>query len=496
MAAKRKKTGKKKAGGKASYYVNKAELQKETGIREFPQKKNIFTQEHTLDAICEKLKAQLRPLPSEVEEERKRVGGLMAKMRTIVPREVEIELAGSVAKGTNLRQDWDFDIFLLFPKEYSLKDLEVLGLEWAKASVKPHKWHIGYAEHPYLNAELDGRPVDIVPSFKIFAAEEMQSSVDRSQLHTRYVLENMSSAGKDEVRLLKQFMKALGVYGAELKIEGFSGYLCELLILNYGTFKELVEEAATWREPIIDIAKHHDGHDLRAKFSEPMIAVDPVDRNRNVAAAVSRTTLSKFIIGCQSLLEKPSVEKFLPKKIVGEKERLKKAIRARSTEVVGLIFSPPKVVPDILWPQLRKASTSIAKHLEMHGFKLLGSEFWSDEKKKCALLFEMEVHSLPKVVKVQGPEVHFDSQVSKFSDAHRKTAHKIWVEGSRIVALENRKFEDAAGLLKHIAREPELYGIPHNLYKLVKRAKLARGEALLSAVPAEVMHKFLLGEEL
>jgi tRNA nucleotidyltransferase (CCA-adding enzyme) len=479
----------KKTNGRAKAHAQKA--------RAMGQKaKPIYVPEHALDGICSRVLEKITPTPEEVSSEKKLVSKIIAKMRTIVPREIEIELAGSVAKGTNLRNDWDFDIFLLFPKSYTLKDLEVLGLEWAKKAVRPGKWHIGYAEHPYLNAVVEGRNVDVVPSFKIFSAEEMQSSVDRSQLHTIYVLEHLSAQGRGEVRLLKQFMKALGVYGAELKVGGFSGYLCELLILNCGSFRAVVEEATKWREPIIDIERHHDAKDLRGKFSEPMIVVDPVDRNRNVAAAVSRTTLSKFIVGCQNLLKEPSEAQFFPRRAPGEKEVLRKAIRSRSTEILGISFAAPKAVPDILWPQLRKAASNIAKQLEMSGFKLLGMEFWTDETSRCALLFELEVHALPSVVKVQGPEVHFDTQVGRFVDSHRKSAHKIWVEGSRIVALEKRKFKEASELLRHILGEPRKYGIPENLEKLVRKARIAKGEALLGSVPLEVMHRFLLGDEI
>ena len=31
-------------------------------------------------------------------------------------------------------------------------------------------------------------------------------------------------------------MQGIGVYGAEIKVGGFSGYLCELLVMKYGGF--------------------------------------------------------------------------------------------------------------------------------------------------------------------------------------------------------------------------------------------------------------------
>ena len=460
------------------------------------RKKTVYIPEHDLDGVCGRVLERVRPNEAEIWRERKEIEKLLLRMRGLIPAEIGIELAGSMAKGTNLRGALEFDIFMLFPKHYTLKDLEVLGLEWAKTAVAPHKWHVGYAEHPYLNAKVGNADVDLVPSFKITSAEEMQSSVDRSQLHTHYILRSMNEKQKDEVRLLKQFMKASGTYGAELRVGGFSGYLCELLILHYGSFRKLVEEAGTWHRPVIDLEKHYGERELAGAFSEPLIVIDPVDRRRNVAAAVSRTTLSKFIIGAQSLLKKPTEEKFFPKREVGERERLRREIRSRSTEVVGMIFSAPKAVPDVLWPQLKRASMSMGKQLGMNGFSLISSELWTDEKKKCALLFELEVHMLPKVVKVQGPEVHFDAQVENFVKKHRGSARKIWVEDARIVALEKRKFSDAAGLIKHIARNPDGYGIPEKMQACMRRGRLAKGEALLRLVPLEILHRFMFGEEL
>ncbi len=38
--------------------------------------------------------------------------------------------------------------------------------------------------------------------------------------------------------MFKKFVKAAGVYGAEVKIQGFSGYVCEVLTLKFGSFLE------------------------------------------------------------------------------------------------------------------------------------------------------------------------------------------------------------------------------------------------------------------
>ena len=45
---------------------------------------------------------------------------------------------------------------------------------------------------------------------------KMESAADRTQFHTEFMLENLSGPMKNNVRLLKQFLKNNGIYGAEI----------------------------------------------------------------------------------------------------------------------------------------------------------------------------------------------------------------------------------------------------------------------------------------
>ncbi len=124
--------------------------------------------------------------------------------------------------------------------------------------------------------------VDLVPCYHVDSATRIQSAVDRTPFHTRYITDRINGL-IDDVLLLKQFTKAGGIYGSDQMTEGFSGYLCELLILYYGGFTPLIRAAATWRPGlVIDIENH-----VAKKFDEPLVVIDPVDPKRNVAAAVS-----------------------------------------------------------------------------------------------------------------------------------------------------------------------------------------------------------------
>ena len=87
-----------------------------------------------------------------------------------------------------------------------------------------------YAQHPYLRGEIEGGGIDLVPCFAIDNSTKSISAVDRTPFHTDWVISNISGL-ENEVRLTKQFLKAIGAYGANSAIGGFSGYLVEILCI-------------------------------------------------------------------------------------------------------------------------------------------------------------------------------------------------------------------------------------------------------------------------
>lgn len=151
----------------------------------------------------------------------------------------ETAFVGSYAKKTFLDGN-DLDLFVMFPKTMSKGEMVDIGLRIGDEVL--HGTH-SYAEHPYSSGKWMGVDVDLVPCYRIDPGERPITSVDRSPLHTNYVMSRMTEAQRDEVRLLKKFMKGIGAYGAEPENRGFSGYLCELLVLKYGTFEAVLEAA-------------------------------------------------------------------------------------------------------------------------------------------------------------------------------------------------------------------------------------------------------------
>ena len=112
-------------------------------------------------------------------------------------------------------------------------------------------------------------------------------------------------------------MQGIGVYGAEIKVGGFSGYLCELLVLGYGSFGDVLEEFAHFnRRVVLDIENYYAQRqsELPLLFSEPLVIVDPVDKGRNVASAVQPEKLYSFVAAARAFIKKPDAAFFYPPK--------------------------------------------------------------------------------------------------------------------------------------------------------------------------------------
>ena len=114
----------------------------------------------------------------------------------IEARGVEAMVVGSASRGTWVRGDRDLDLFLLFPPELDRESLERDGLSIARAIALEFGdgYREKYAEHPYINATVDGIDVDLVPCYCVASATGIQSAVDRTPFHTRYVSERIGGS--------------------------------------------------------------------------------------------------------------------------------------------------------------------------------------------------------------------------------------------------------------------------------------------------------------
>lgn len=365
----------------------------------------------------------------------------------------EAVLVGSVAKDTWLHGKADIDIFMKFPlnvDEAYLKEKGLfLGLECIKKMNGKHE--LRYASHPYVTGFLNGFDIDFVPCYTIKSAKELKSAVDRTILHTEYVKNKLKENQKDEVLLLKKFMESINTYGAEFKVGGFSGYLCELLIIHYGTFMAVLEAASeNWGPKImIDIEKYG----TAKQFNEPMVAIDPTDKNRNVSAALRQQKISEFIVASRNFLDDPKEEYFLDKALSVNLDYIKSEFKRRGTKTLLISFKPPQVPADALYPQIKKTENSLKGVLEREDFKVFDSSSWSDEELNVIILLEMEIWELPKVKKNLGPFIWSKNHQERFID---KYGNKVYVDDDRWVANIEREYKEVELFLEDILTENKI----------------------------------------
>ena len=324
--------------------------------------------------------------------------------------DVEIRFVGSYAKGTYL-SDPDIDLFILFPENVSSKELETSGLSVGEAIIKGTKM---YSEHPYTRGTYEGMDVDLVPSYSIQTTDKLKSAVDRTPFHTRYILENLKEEQKDEVRLLKKFMKGIGVYGAEPNTRGFSGYMCELLVLHYGSFIGVLEGASEWKEGTT-IHINRKGPPIMG----PLVVYDPVDHKRNVASAVHIDTMALFVVAARAYISSPSEKFFFPaERAPYSREELQRISDRNGSRIINVVFDRPDVIEDNLYSQLWKTRYALTRKLNDFDYNVLRAVHEMYDR-TLEIVFEIERDVLSKTYKHVGTPVWVkaaDSFISKWKN--------------------------------------------------------------------------------
>ena len=399
----------------------------------------------------------------EINELTKTIQDHLSQKISKLGLKAKVEIVGSISKDTWISRDRDIDIFIVFDKTYPLEELKKMGLVIGKIELDGFTSETAYANHPYTINHFKEFKIDVVPCYNSI---DIITPVDRTPHHTRFVKENIGNL-RNEVRLLKQFMKGVGVYSSEQKIQGFSGYLCELLIINYRSFDRVLENASNWQHgEYIDIKKSGRKND----FKDPLVVIDPVDSKRNVASALSIERLCEFIHYSRKFLAEPSIEYFQKKKRLFVK-------RFPDAEVYVLVFEG-ELLDDIIYPQLRKSAKYISTILEKNDFKPLSYGLFKKQD-LSGIVFEVEKYTLSPMVKHYGPKIfdraHYDSFVSKYNEA--------FIEGDRAYTLRPRQFSKPLNVFLNIINEKEGLGknmkdMPFRILKEDKAVSFLSSEEL------------------
>ncbi len=307
---------------------------------------------------------RIRPKAPEKNRLESEFRKIEQQIKTILKQnkiEAEIELSGSFSRETWLSGTRDLDIFVKLP--YTSKVTPDKLVKVIKNGIDL-PWQRKHAHHPYLYTEKDDFQIEIIPCYQIEKGMKLRSAVDRSPLHRAFIIQNMPIGSNDEVRLLKKFMRGIGIYGAEVKVHGFSGYLAELLIIHFGgKFSDVLKNAKTLPGKTITFVP-----DLvidSSRYSgEPIIVIDPTDDTRNVASSVKIDSLNEFIVASENFLREPKIDYFFPKKIVVKELELKEMMENPIKLSVVIHKRKEKIVDDVLWGQIRRFERSMKTFLD------------------------------------------------------------------------------------------------------------------------------------
>ena len=362
--------------------------------------------------------------------------------------DARVTLVGSVAKNTSLKGKSDIDIFIAFPLDTDKKYLKEKGLDLAhkccdefESDPQHH-----FASHPYVTTDIEGCEVDIVPCYAIEDGSQLKSAVDRTILHTRYVKENLSKAQEDEVLLLKRFMAMTGTYGSEFKVGGFAGYLCELLIIYYDDFENTLKAAINWRYgESIDLK----GHGKPSAFKDPLIVIDPTDKNRNVAAALRLDKMAEFIQSARNyIFSDNKKDYFYPISRDLNRQDILEEFKNRGSDLIAIRFDIPDMPLDTLHPQLRKTCQALERKLNREEFNVFKADYWSDEVETCIILLEMASSKLNNIKVNVGPKVFITQACENFAAKYGR--ENCYIQDDFLVHNQKREFINATDLISHI----------------------------------------------
>ncbi|MGC8961896.1 MAG: hypothetical protein ACP5K1_05580, partial [Candidatus Bathyarchaeia archaeon] len=334
---------------------------------------------------------------------------------------------------------------------------------------------------------------------------EWLSAADRTPYHTGYMREKLTPMLRREVRVFKRLLKGSGIYGAEAKVKGFSGLLCELLILNYGSFNDVVKAASRWkRRELIDVEGYYQGRaaDALKLFPEPLIVIDPIDPGRNAAAAVDEDAMWSLASISRLLLEKPDIRFFYPEALKPSLGSLKDSLEKNVGDFIAVDIGEVDAVVDVVWSQLYKAERVLKRLLLEAGFKVIRSAAWSSPNNHCMIFFKLESGELPPTYRHLGPPVEMGEDSGKFLGRHLKahdTAAGPWLEDGRWIVEKLRRHRRADQFIaENLADGGGSIGIPGRIRDRLRngfRVMVNEKILALAGIPGalEEIHRFLSG---
>jgi tRNA nucleotidyltransferase (CCA-adding enzyme) len=302
---------------------------------------------------------------------------------------------------------------------------------------------------------------EFIPVLDIASWEEAENVTDMSPLHVEYVMNKLAERPTlaEDIRLLKQFLKSAKIYGAESYIGGFSGHVVDILTLHYGGFHQVLEAAAQWKGQTVLDPEQHLRQPLEelnaAKTESPLVIVDPVQPDRNSAAALTRRAYEKLRSTAQQYLttihEGAQAEKSRASSTAQQKKYFtivaldsrNFAQQHRGEEIYEIRMIAVSGKKDVIGAKCAKATEHIIGKILGAGFTIAHNA-WEFNGKEALLLIAAPAQVLHEYEELAGPPVHMTQAAAAFERAHADTYPR---EG-RLRALHKRKHRTIGELLE------------------------------------------------
>jgi tRNA nucleotidyltransferase (CCA-adding enzyme) len=424
-----------------------------------------------INSVISKALQLCQPSPKEVQHLTEIAEEAMKLLRQYYsPMITDVVLGGSFAKGTWLKRKdihdnsvksegcTDIDIFIKIDVSLQDEEFDELAKKIAKQSLSGYNPRLRYSSHPYVEAYVKGIRVNVVPCYNVEKGR-WKSAADRSPFHTEYIRDNLDDEKKNQVRLLKKFLKSIGVYGAEIATAGFSGYVTEILILKYGSFVSVLKAISNIKEDknVISIGKFDE--DVLKIFQSPVIIIDPIDSRRNLGTAISAESVGKAVLAARAFLEKPSLDFFREKK-----ERYNETFKEIYSNLLIIEFIYRQRSPDIIWGQIKRTLNAISKQLCIANFTVIRSIGDIDEKGHATFVFLLEAITLPPYMARTGPHIFRRNDTTSFISENIKKSLLMWIDNEmKVKSLVERKTTNAKEYVKLILANKKDVGVTKGL---------------------------------
>jgi len=391
-------------------------------------------------------------------------------------------------KQTQLRGASDIDLFVALDKEHYRERLDLDARERGRAidelmESMIEEWFIPavavldiqsvqktFSQHPYLSLNMAGFDVDIVACFDLSYDELIQNgpitAMDRTIHHTDYVVNHLNNTLREDVRILKSFVRTSHTYGDACAVGrmGFTGYALELLVISAGGFDAALEAILRldW-DPVDPLERSLQTLKQDSTFKDDHIfIIDPTDTGRNVASSFDERAYDLLKILIQQLIDASQKSEYdQVMNLILEKPIPIAPVPVWFTKhsFVREFESDGEIHYTVLRDKLHSVARRVVSELEREptGEERFGeaiSEVYFEDN-RFAVGFLVEKTEISSTYERKGPPLDLQEAVDRFKEVHSEAFEKddhLWV-------VERRKWTKAESLIDALLQENPVEGL-------------------------------------